>query len=69
MNLNSGINPDTNVTIIPSAAYGNITSVHSIVVPNTIGLPEGSSIVGYGLGWGRFSYFGHDVSESFVWRP
>jgi hypothetical protein len=69
MILNGGIDFDTNVTVIPRAAFDTITSVHSIVVPNVSGLPPGSSIIGYGLGWMRYSFFGHDVSESFALRP
>jgi hypothetical protein len=69
MILNGGVDPDTNVTIIPPAELDTITSVHSIVVPNTRGQPAGFSIEGYGLGWARYSYIGHDVSESFALRP
>ncbi|KAI0252716.1 beta-lactamase/transpeptidase-like protein [Lactifluus subvellereus] len=61
MILNGGIDPDTNVTIIPPAEFDTITSVHSITIPNTRDQPPGFSIKGYGLGWTRFSYIGHDI--------
>jgi hypothetical protein len=65
MILNGGIDPDTNVTIIPSAQFDVITSAHSIVVPNPNA--EESTLV-YGLGWFRETFIGHDVSESwFFW--
>jgi CubicO group peptidase (beta-lactamase class C family) len=59
--LNGGIDPDTNVTIIPSAQFDVITSAHSIVSPNVSA--ETSTLV-YGLGWFRTTLIGHDVSES-----
>lgn len=67
--LNGGIDPDTNATVIPPAELDTITSVHSIVIPNTRDQPPGFSFEGYGLGWERFSYVGHDVSEDFALRP
>ena len=60
--LNNGTNPDTNVTIIPSAQFDVITSSHSIVGPNVSAL---ASTMTYGLGWFRVSLAGHDVSASF----
>ncbi|KAH9994421.1 hypothetical protein BJV77DRAFT_304874 [Russula vinacea] len=59
--LNGGIDPATNVTIIPSAGFDAVTSAHSIVSPDT---SAQSSTNVYGLGWGRLSYAGHDVSHS-----
>jgi hypothetical protein len=61
MILNGGVDPDTNVTIIPSAEFEVITSAHSIVSPDA---SAQSSTLVYGLGWLRISYIGHDVSES-----
>ncbi|KZT69404.1 beta-lactamase/transpeptidase-like protein [Daedalea quercina L-15889] len=57
--LNGGVEPNSNTTIIPPSAFEEITTAHSIVTgkPAT---PE-MSIVGYGLGWERSSYQGHDV--------
>jgi hypothetical protein len=60
MILNGGVDPVTNVTIIPSAELEIITDAHSIVIP---GADAQSSTHVYGLGWGRGSYLGHDVSE------
>jgi hypothetical protein len=59
--LNGGIDPNTNVTIIPPAQFEVITSAHSIVIPDANA--QVSTEV-YGLGWSRLSYLGHDVSES-----
>ncbi|KAL4254577.1 class-A beta-lactamase family protein [Abortiporus biennis] len=58
MMLNEGIDPYTNRTIIPLQAYREITFAHSIT--SGAGFP-GSSIRGYGLGWGRSSYQGHET--------
>jgi hypothetical protein len=63
MLLNGGIDPNTNTTIIPSSEFDVITSAHSIVSPNGGATAQTSTEV-YGLGWGRFSFLGHDVSES-----
>ena len=60
MILNGGVDPVTNVTIIPPAELEIITDAHSIVIP---GADAQSSTYVYGLGWGRGSYLGHDVSE------
>jgi hypothetical protein len=61
MVLNGGVDPVSNVTIIPSAGFEVITGAHSIVSPN---VSAEISTALYGLGWGRVSYLGHDVSES-----
>jgi hypothetical protein len=61
MILNGGVDPISNVTIIPPAEFEIITEAHSIVSPNTDA--QDSTYV-YGLGWDRESYLGHDVSES-----
>ncbi|KAF8495154.1 beta-lactamase/transpeptidase-like protein [Russula emetica] len=60
--LNNGTNPDTNVTIIPSAQFNVITSAHSIVGPNVSAV---ESTVTYGLGWFRETLVGHDA----IWHP
>jgi hypothetical protein len=64
--LNGGIDPTTNVTIIPSAAFDAVTSAHSIADPGT---SAQSSTEVYGLGWARLSYEGHDVRESCFFYP
>ncbi|KAI0695190.1 beta-lactamase/transpeptidase-like protein [Cerioporus squamosus] len=59
--LNEGIDPTTNRTIIPSSAFTEMTTARAIVS----GAPVGDlSIIGYGMGWFRMSYRGHDV----VWH-
>ena len=60
--LNNGIDLDTNTTIIPRASLEIMTSAHSIAVGSLVELSD--SIIGYGLGWARFSLAGHDVCSS-----
>lgn len=60
MMLNEGRNPVDNSTIIPISAFVAITTASSIV--NGQGNGE-VSVLGYGMGWARFSYRGHDVSQ------
>ncbi|KAH9001587.1 beta-lactamase/transpeptidase-like protein [Lactarius akahatsu] len=56
--LNNGVDVDTNATIIPRGAFETMTSAHQIF----FGYPTelSATIVGYGLGWMRFSVAGHD---------
>ncbi|KAH9038941.1 beta-lactamase/transpeptidase-like protein [Lactarius pseudohatsudake] len=56
--LNDGVDLDTNATIIPHGALEEMTSAHQII----FGYPTelSATIVGYGLGWMRFSVDGHD---------
>lgn len=56
--LNSGANVATNETIIPRAVFNEVTTAYAIVQ----GGPE-EQLVGYGMGWGRSSYLGHEVSH------
>jgi hypothetical protein len=64
MFLNGGVDPVTNVTIIPSAEFEVITSAHSIVNPSEATAQTSTEV--YGLGWSRLSFVGHDVSESYL---
>ena len=48
----------TNKTIIPSSVYAETTTAHTIV---SGGGTADLSIMGYGMGWFRMSYRGHDV--------
>jgi CubicO group peptidase (beta-lactamase class C family) len=66
--LNSGTNPDTNVTIIPFAQFNVISSAHSIVSPN---VSAEVSTFSSGLGWLRATLADHDVSGSWFYfhRP
>ena len=57
--LNTGINPSTNETIVPD--YADLTTARAIIYGNTSELGVDTSITGYGLGWIRGSYLGHDV--------
>lgn len=49
----------TNKTIIPSSAFEEVTTVHSVVIGR--GYQPYFSIQGYGMGWTRKSYQGHEV--------
>lgn len=55
--LNKGMH--NNVTIIPLSVYGNASQSYSV----SISAPDDPeySIQGYGMGWFRNSYLGHDV--------
>ncbi|KAA1476004.1 beta-lactamase/transpeptidase-like protein [Dentipellis sp. KUC8613] len=58
--MNHGVDPRTNRTIIPRSVFDVVTTAQAIVHG------EGSavtSISGYGMGWGRSSYYGHDIIE------
>ncbi|EPS99304.1 hypothetical protein FOMPIDRAFT_1164237 [Fomitopsis schrenkii] len=57
--LNNGVDPASNKTIIPRSAFEEITTAHS-VMQGKPSFPE-MSIWGYGLGWWRFSYQGHNI--------
>ncbi|KAH9180224.1 beta-lactamase/transpeptidase-like protein [Lactarius sanguifluus] len=56
--LNDGVDIDTNATIISRGAFETMTFAHQIF----FGYPTevSATIVGYGLGWMRFSVAGHD---------
>ncbi|KAI9446776.1 beta-lactamase/transpeptidase-like protein [Lactarius indigo] len=62
--LNNGLDLDTNANIIPRGALQTMTSAHQIF----FGYPTelSATIVGYGLGWARFSVAGHDVHYTIV---
>lgn len=62
MLLNEGINPTTNITIIPRSAFEMVTTVNMIMQGRAA--QSYFSIDGYGMGWHRKSYQGHEVSES-----
>ncbi|KAI0063208.1 beta-lactamase/transpeptidase-like protein [Artomyces pyxidatus] len=62
MLLNKGVDPRTKKTIIPLSALSTIVSAHSIVNGNPPGVP-GASISGYGLGWERTAFNGHDMIQ------
>ncbi|KAL1945494.1 hypothetical protein VTO73DRAFT_2345 [Trametes versicolor] len=59
--LNGGVDPRTNITIVPASVLANMTTSRAI----ESGVPAlDISIVGYGMGWFRQSYKGHDA----VWH-
>ncbi|KAG1846985.1 beta-lactamase/transpeptidase-like protein [Suillus subalutaceus] len=55
--LNKGVH--NNITVILLSVYGNASQSYSIIVGASAD-PE-FSIQGYGMGWGRNSYLGHDI--------
>ncbi|KAJ6595625.1 beta-lactamase/transpeptidase-like protein [Mycena vulgaris] len=61
MLLNSGVDGQTNATIIPRATFDLATSAISVVLDKG---DNRASIAGYGLGWVRQSYRGHEL----VWH-
>ncbi|KAF7328950.1 Beta-lactamase domain-containing protein [Mycena venus] len=58
MLLNSGVDGRTNDTILPATTFDLATSAISVALNKGSNL---SSIAGYGLGWGRQSYRGHEL--------
>ena len=61
MLLNQGVDPATNRTIIPRAAFVEMTTSH-VIVDGAPAKPL-QSLSGYGMGWQRLSFLGHDVSS------
>jgi len=61
MLLNKGVDPVSNTTVVPRAVFDMVTTAHTIVSgdPTT---PE-QSISGYGMGWVRLSYKGHEIIQ------
>jgi hypothetical protein len=57
--LNKGVH--NNVTVIPPSVYGNASQSYSVSISASPD-PE-LSIQGYGMGWFRNSYLGHDVTN------
>lgn len=57
--LRSGVNPQNNETLISRSSFDAITSPRGVVIGNPR-MPE-LSIAGYGMGWMRYSYQGHEV--------
>jgi len=57
--LNKGMHD--NIPVIPSSVYGNASQSYTV----SISAPADSehSIQGYGMGWFRNSYLGHDVTN------
>ncbi|KZT23833.1 beta-lactamase/transpeptidase-like protein [Neolentinus lepideus HHB14362 ss-1] len=56
--LNKGVHPKTNETIISFSAFNEITTAH-IVTDGKAPNPN-LSVAGYGMGWWRQSYRGHE---------
>ncbi|KAI0669553.1 beta-lactamase/transpeptidase-like protein [Trametes maxima] len=66
MLLNNGVDPITGRAVLPASIITNMTAAR--VVQN--GAPAGDvSIIGYGMGWFRMAYKGHDVVWHFGAMP
>ncbi|EMD35204.1 hypothetical protein CERSUDRAFT_116672 [Gelatoporia subvermispora B] len=62
--LHEGVDPATNQTLIPKSIYDEMTRSYAIVQDSVDpDVPE-LSVMGYGMGWFRQSYNGHDI----VWH-
>lgn len=59
--LNQGVHPKTNETIIPRSAFEEVTTAH--VITDGKGPLADLSIAGYGMGWWRQSYRGHEFLQ------
>ena len=59
MLLNRGVDPHTNQTVVPPSTFDEMTTAHSVM----LGAPPDAytSLAGYGMGWMRQSFQGHDV--------
>ena len=59
MLMNEGVDPMTNNTIIPQSAYEEVTTAHMITAGRA---PQPYfAVEGYGMGWWRRSYQGHEA--------
>lgn len=60
MHLHHGVESHTNTTIVPRDLLEETTSAY--VVADGTSTDLRMSIKGYGMGWERYSFLGHDVS-------
>ena len=61
--LNKGVEPLTNKTIFPESVYNAVTTANWVASGPGYSSAYGSSIVGYSMGWERWSYGNVDVLE------
>lgn len=59
MLLNNGTDPVTGATIIPPSVLAEVTTTR--VVEDDTSILPGLSLLGYGLGWQKASFYGHEV--------
>lgn len=59
MLLNHGLNPNTSDIVVPRDVLEEVTIAHCIT--DATGPDEHTSIRGFGMGWVRYSYLGHEV--------
>ncbi|KLO13808.1 beta-lactamase/transpeptidase-like protein [Schizopora paradoxa] len=60
--LNKGIDPISNKTIFPRSVYDILTAPH-ILMDGNPSAPHEFSISGYGMGWWRSSFKGHEMIQ------
>ena len=61
MLLDNGLDVERNVTIIPAPVIDTVTTARVVSLGKGSLRSPGTSLIGYGLGWGRLSYKGYDV--------
>lgn len=59
MLINGGVNPYTNEVVVPRNVIVAVTTAYSIASGR--GPNPDESIMGYGMGWSRSTYKGHEV--------
>ena len=59
MLLNKGVDPFTQKTILPQSTFDETTTAHALIYGK--GIVPTMSMMGYGLGWMRYSAQGHEV--------
>ncbi|KAI0713045.1 beta-lactamase/transpeptidase-like protein [Cerioporus squamosus] len=59
MLLHAGVNPYNNRTVVPRSVFDEMTSAHSIFIGRP--LSPLTPLAGYGMGWLRTSFLGHDI--------
>lgn len=62
MLINEGVDPITNSTILPSSVFKEVTTAHAIT--SSRASQPYFAVEGYGMGWFRRSYQGHEVGAS-----
>lgn len=62
--MNEGVDPLKNETVVPASTWSNMTTSYTVVSGTSAPGDPRESIVGYGMGWFRGAYRGHDI----VWH-
>ncbi|KAI0945939.1 hypothetical protein AcV7_010047 [Taiwanofungus camphoratus] len=59
--INDGVDPITNETILPRSVFEETTSAHFVIKGTADTNTPEISLSGYGMGWMRWSYQGHEL--------